>query len=298
MSHFKGSNQTDNKNHVVQSSGDLASPVTLETPAPSTTLESSTTQESPTTLKPPKINSIQESKRKMFLLSLLMLFVDIILPLVLYMILSRFISVILALVISGIPPIISIILNFIFHRQVSITGILSLTGFIAGTIMSIIKGDARLYLLREPIMSCAVGLVLLITLIPIKVGSFQIRPLLFYYVKNLGMGNLEGLTEDEPIPERWERYWGTYAELRRTFFVLTAVWGFGLILDAPARILVIYNTKTIDQAVYFGLIIGIVWVNCLILFTIIYVKWRKHLFEKQSKKEEAAATVATANKEV
>ncbi|CAG8708923.1 16919_t:CDS:1 [Dentiscutata erythropus] len=291
MSHFKGSNQTDNENHVIQSSGDLASPVTLETPAPSTTLES------PTTLKPPKINQIQESKKKMLLLSLLMLFVDIILPLILFTILSRFISDILALIISGIPPIISIILNFIFRRKVNATGILSLTSFIAGTIMSLIQGDARLYLLREPIMSCTVGLVLLITLIPIKVGSFQMRPLVFNYAKNLGIGDLKGLTEDEPIPERWERHWKTYAVFRRTFFVLTAVWGFALILDAPARIIVIYKTKTIDRAVFFGVAFGFIWVNCLILFTVIYVRRKKNLFEKQIKKEEAAA-VATANKEV
>ncbi|CAG8625822.1 13904_t:CDS:1 [Dentiscutata heterogama] len=292
MSHFKGSNQTNNENHVIQLSGDLTSPVTLETPAPSTTLES------PTILESPKINSIQESKRKMLLLSLLMIFVDIILPLILYSILSRFISVILALIISGIPPIISIILNFIFRRQVNATGILSLTGFTAGVIMSIIQGDARLYLLREPIMTCAIGLVLFITLIPIKVGSFQMRPLLYNYAKNLGIGNLKGLTEDEPIPERWERYWRAYAEFRRTFFVLTAVWGFGLILDAPARVLVIYNAKTIDQAVYFGVVAGFIWINCLIVFTIIYAGWRKNLFEKQIKKEEAATAVATANKEV
>ncbi|CAG8807935.1 11668_t:CDS:2, partial [Racocetra persica] len=36
-----------------------------------------------------------------------------------------------------------------------------------------------------------------------------------------------GLTIDEPIPERCERYWRTYASFRQALIVATAIWGFG-----------------------------------------------------------------------
>ncbi|CAG8645635.1 11422_t:CDS:1 [Dentiscutata erythropus] len=286
MSHLKESNKIDNKNHVIRTSGDSASPLALEQSAPSTTSES----------PPPsthKINSYQQDKRKLLLFFLFMLFVDVGLPLILYAILSKYIPTIWALIISGIPPIISVILNFIHRKQINAIGLLSLAGFIAGSILAIYQDDPKLYLLRDSFITGVIGLVFVITLIPIKVGSFEMRPLIYYNSKNLGLGDLKGLTEDEPIPDRWERYWRSYALFRRTFIVLTAVWGFGLILEVPARVIIIYNTSTVDAAVYIANIFVYTWLGCLILFNIIYSGYMKKLGKKRE--EEAEAVVAANN---
>ncbi|CAG8812910.1 11962_t:CDS:1, partial [Gigaspora margarita] len=250
MTHLKGSNRTEN--------GDHASSTLLEPNAPSTVLE----LPAPST---PKINSTKKTKRKLLLLSLLMIVIDVGLPLVLYFILSNYIPVFLASAISGTIPFVSAIINFIFFKQVDTTGILSTTGFTTATILTIIQENTKLFLLqqlKQSILLFATGLVLLFTLIPLKVGSFQMRPLLYHNFKNMGMGNLKGLTEDEPISERWERHWRTYAEFRRTFIVLTAVWGFCLMLDVPIRILVIYKTNTPEQALFIGSIVTFGWMQC------------------------------------
>ncbi|CAG8639160.1 16080_t:CDS:1 [Racocetra fulgida] len=116
------------------------------------------------------------------------------------------------------------------------------------------------------------------------------RPLLYYNCKNLEIGNLKGLTEDEPIPERYERYWRSYALFRRTFIVLTAVWGFGLLLDVPVRILIIYKTKTIDETVYIGNVVIGSWTGCILLFTIVYSRWMQKLSQKREAEAAAAAS--------
>ncbi|CAG8850922.1 35650_t:CDS:1 [Gigaspora margarita] len=112
------------------------------------------------------------------------------------------------------------------------------------------------------------------------------------------MGNLKGLTEDEPIPERWERYWRTFVEFRRTIIGLTAVWGFCLMLDVPIRTLVIYKTKTPEQAFFIGSIVTFVWMQCPVIFSVIYVKLMKNLLEKRLKEKESNTVAAIVNNEI
>ncbi|KAF0550822.1 membrane protein [Gigaspora margarita] len=243
-------------------------------------------------IQPPSIETTQKNKAKMMLQLLLMMFIDIGLPLLLYFVLSKYLSTILALIISGVPPAISVIVTFILRRQVNVIGLLVLIGFVVGIILSVIQGDPKLFLLRESFITGAIGLAFIITLIPIKVGSFEMRPLVYYNAKNLGMANLKGLTEDEPIPERWERYWKSYPRFRQTFIVLTAVWGFGLLLEVPVRVIIIYRTATIDEAVYIGNIFLYSWLGCLVLFTITYSKHRQKEGEKLLKEQEEAAASA------
>lgn len=236
-------------------------------------------------IKPPT----QKSRGKMILRLFLTMFIDIALPVILYEILSNYIPTIWALIISGVPPTISVIVNFILRKQVNPIGVLVIIGFIIGFILSLVKNDPRLFLLRESIITGVFGLSFIITLIPIKIGSFEMRPLLYYNSKNLEMDELKGLTEDEPIPERWERYWISYSSFRLSYYVLTAVWGFGLLIEVPARIVLIYYTATIDDAVYIGNIAFYSWLGCLILFTIIFSRYMKKKEERLLREQGAAA---------
>ncbi|CAG8697336.1 24372_t:CDS:1 [Cetraspora pellucida] len=234
--------------------------------------------------------STQKSRGMMMLRLFLTMFIDIALPLILYYILSKYIPTIWALVISSVPPAISVIVNFILRKQVNPIGVLVIIGFIVGVILSLVQADPRLFLLRESLVTGVFGLAFVITLIPIKIRSFEMRPLLYYNSKNLEVGDLKGLTEDEPIPERWERHWRSYPKFRLTFIVLTAVWGLGLLIEVSVRIIIIYNTATIDDAVYFGSIFLYSWLSCLTLFTFIFSRYmqKKGESERLRKEQEAA----------
>ncbi|CAG8451489.1 224_t:CDS:2 [Dentiscutata erythropus] len=230
MSHLEDSNRTDNEAHVIQSS---------------------------------KIESTQKNKKAMMLQLLLMLFVDIGLPLILYFVLSKYLPTIWALVISGVPPTISVIIGFIFRRQVNLIGLLVVIGFIVGIILSVIEGDPRIFLLRDSFFTGVFGLSFIITLIPIKIGSFEMRPLIYYNAKNLGMANLKGLTEDEPIPDR-----------------------------KLVRVIIVFRSPTVDDAVYYGNIFLYSWLGCLALFTVLYSRYKQKKGEQLLKEEEEAAAAA------
>ncbi|CAG8581516.1 17505_t:CDS:1 [Acaulospora morrowiae] len=229
------------------------------------------------------------SRIKTFIAVGSMIFVEVILPIILYFILEKYLPVIWALVISGVPPLIVVIVGLIRHRRVDVLGVLIVFSFIVGAIVAGVQGDPRLYLLRESFITGVIGFVFLITLIPIKVGSFRMRPMVFYFSKDMatggtfgsGGGHLQPITEDESIEARWERYWDSYPKFRQGFIVMTAVWGFGLLIEVVFRVIIIFRAPTIDQAVYIASIATYSWIALLVLFTIVYSRWMARMGQKR-----------------
>ncbi|CAB4426229.1 unnamed protein product [Rhizophagus irregularis] len=149
----------------------------------------------------------------------LMLFFEIALPLILFYVLKSYMKEIWTLLISGVPPFLIVIYGIISKRRIDILGAITIISFVVSAIVASLKGDARAYLLRESaITGTVIGLTFLITLIPIKYGSFQMRPIMFHFAKDMQTGgsfgyssikrNNSGLTEE--ISERWEIYWNKY----------------------------------------------------------------------------------------
>ncbi|CAG8828267.1 10988_t:CDS:1, partial [Gigaspora rosea] len=97
-------------------------------------------------------------------------------------------------------------------------------GIASAMILVSFKNVPKFYSLGISFISGVIGLVLVITLIPIKVGSFEMRPFAYYCSKNLGLGNYKGLTKHESVSERCDRYWRNYALFRRALMIVTAVW--------------------------------------------------------------------------
>ncbi|CAG8797252.1 27247_t:CDS:2, partial [Dentiscutata erythropus] len=59
---------------------------------------------------------------------------------------------------------------------------------------------------------------------------------------------LKSENKDEPIPVRWDRYWKSYRLFRQTFIILTAIWGFGLLIEAIVRLISIIYVKHVIRA--------------------------------------------------
>ncbi|RIA92045.1 hypothetical protein C1645_766175 [Glomus cerebriforme] len=97
---------------------------------------------------------------------------------------------------------------------------------------------------------------------------------------------LPGLTEDEPISERWDRYWVSYPSFRHGFIVMTAVWGVGLIAEVPIRVIIVFGTPE-NRAVYLSNIATYSWLIILVIFSIIYVR----RFRKRGEKKAVEAAV-------
>ncbi|POG77664.1 hypothetical protein GLOIN_2v1544686 [Rhizophagus irregularis DAOM 181602=DAOM 197198] len=198
---------------------------------------------------PFEVKLTRKEKLMVYLKIGLMLFFEIALPLILFYVLKSYMKEIWALLISGVPPFLIVIYGIISKRRIDILGAITIISIVVSAIVASLKGDARAYLLRESAITGTVGLTFLITLIPIKYGSFQMRPIMFYFAKDMQTGesfgysskkrNNSGLTEE--ISDTSRPYYN---------FIL--------------------KTPTIERAIFWINILTYSWLSVLILIHIIY----------------------------
>ncbi|CAB4392019.1 unnamed protein product [Rhizophagus irregularis] len=151
---------------------------------------------------------------------------------------KRFMSEVLALVVSGFPPFLVVIYGLIRERRVDILGAMLVVCFIVYGIVLSITNDARIQLFRESAVTGTIGLVFLISLLPIKIGSSQMRPMSYYFAKDMLTGGSFGLSPKknniDDIKERWvEKEIGIITPCLDADIGLTALWGVGYIIETP-----------------------------------------------------------------
>lgn len=87
---------------------------------------------------------------------------------------SAGLSQVVSLVLSGIPPLAGILVEFVWKRRVEIIGVFVIAGIGLGALLALFTGDPRLYLLEGAAKSVVMGLVL--------VGSAALgRPAILYF---------------------------------------------------------------------------------------------------------------------
>ncbi|MEO8968848.1 MAG: VC0807 family protein [Solirubrobacteraceae bacterium] len=155
---------------------------------------------------------------------------DIAGPLVIYSLLrSGGSSVVTALVLSGILPAVNVAIGVQRHRRLDAIGFLVLLGIAATAALGLITNSPKALLLRGSVATGVFGLVCLGSL-------WSRRPLMFRFA-------LEFTGPDTPkgrdFADRWR-----YAGMRRTFRVITAVWGIAYLAEAVARVIIVESTST------------------------------------------------------
>ncbi|CAB4478870.1 unnamed protein product [Rhizophagus irregularis] len=232
----------------------------------------------------------RQDKVKIILRVVLMLFLQIFLPFILYYTLNNYIPEIWALLISGIPPLAMAIYGLISKRRVDIIGILIIISFLSSAIASVINNDPKIQLLRKSVVSSIISLAFIISLIPIKIGTFKMRPFAFHLLKEMATGgtlgyssskvNLRGLTEDEPIDVRWDRYWASYQYFRCGFTIMTAIWGFGLLSTVPIRIIIVFKVSSVEKSFLYINVLQYIWMFMIAILTLICAWWMKRQGDK------------------
>jgi drug/metabolite transporter (DMT)-like permease len=200
----------------------------------------------------------EEDKKAMvrgFMFFLLTMVVDIGFPLGIYYGMKNYTSLIVALMVSSIPPLLLVIGKFIYKRKVDILGCLFVVGFVLSGIFALVSGDARLVLLRDSSVTCVVGACFLLTLIPIKTKRFNNRPLQFLLYAQI----IESLSPVTWRDEQGHEYtlsradWlYTYVPYIRTYSIATsALWGVVLEVEFIIKVILITSSLTTDQVVSF-----------------------------------------------
>ncbi|GAN02395.1 conserved hypothetical protein [Mucor ambiguus] len=204
----------------------------------------------------------------------LMLIINVGIPLALYYTLKIWLSPLVALIISGIPPLLHVFYVFWKRRRVDVLGCIFVAGFIISGVLSAISGDARLTLLRDSTITAVVGVLFLVTLIPIRTKWFTVRPIVFLFTQQL-------MAEQPPVEwkdkegndrsmKRSEWIWHNSAFYRKFSYVICGAWGILLLAEFAAKVIMIKSTLTLDQVVLYSNIMVVVIVVSMTAATLVF----------------------------
>jgi hypothetical protein len=163
-----------------------------------------------------------------------------------------------ALMIAGAIPAAWVVVEWIRKRTLDAIGSITLFGFIAGIIASLaLGGNAFVLKVRDSAFTAVFGLVCLATL-------RMHKPLMFHLGKALSAG--DDADKRSAYDELFE-----LPTARRTFVIITMVWGFGLLAEAAARILlaVVLPTGTFLAV---SPVLAAVCFTAMFVFTVRYSK--------------------------
>jgi hypothetical protein len=174
-------------------------------------------------------------------------------PFLVYQLAARHMSETAALMLSAAPPILWCIGQLIRSRKLDALSLLVITGIALSLVANLLGGSPRLLLVRESFITGIIGLIFL--------GSLLFpKPLMFHIVKTTV--TKQGMNE-EAFAGRW-----SIPGFRFTFYLMTIVWGAGLLVEATVKIILAFTIQTglflvvspiISYSIYFGLLGWSIW---------------------------------------
>ena len=181
---------------------------------------------------------------------------NIALPLLTYALLTDYgVPDALALVASGLWPLLELGISFARTRHADEFSILVLVFLVVGVAASLAFNDARLLLVKDSAVTGLFGLVLL--------GSLLApRPLMFYFGRKFATGG------DPARVEWWNGLW-QYPGFRRGQRILTVVWGATFLGEAVLRVILTY-TLPVSTMVVISSVLPYVVLGLLIVGTTVY----------------------------
>lgn len=201
-----------------------------------------------------------------------MLFIDVVLPIAVYNLLTHYgVATLWALAAGGVPPTLNNLRSWVQSHRLEPLGIIIIALLAAGTAASLISGSVLLALIKESFLTSVFGLICLGSL-------FAERPLLFYIVRQFVAG------DDAARLAWWNGLW-QYPDFRVAMRRVTFVWGIAFILEALVRVVLALTLSsgtvvTVSPIMGFGiLIVLIVWT-------------RRHLMAVRDRRVRQASAVA------
>jgi hypothetical protein len=178
---------------------------------------------------------------------------------VIQVLLHRGVSPVIALAAAAVFPLGEMVYEALRTKRVGVIAIVSFVGIVAGFGLSFATGNAIFALLKDSLFTCVFGLLF--------VGSLATpRPLIYRLNLDLAGTDPQARAASEAL---WE-----YPAARRSFRLITLVWGVGLLLEAGARV-VAALTLPIASATALSPLIAVVAIGGLLVWTVLYVRARR-----------------------
>jgi hypothetical protein len=176
-------------------------------------------------------------------------------PYLIYSFLNNRMGSIAALLIAAVPPTLASIISLVSRKHLDVLGVIILAGLTLSIIAALVGGSERILLARESLVTGLIGLGFVASL-------FFPRPVQFYLARYFATGNTPTKVA------QWNSLWKKSATFRSGMRLMTASWGFGLMLEAVLRIglaltipisIFLLISPLIQYGFYFGLIGWTVW---------------------------------------
>ncbi|RDI41363.1 VC0807 family protein [Falsibacillus pallidus] len=188
------------------------------------------------------------SKRKYVIFTLV---VNGLIPWILYVTLSNYMSSVEALSIAALAPLVDNVVHLAKHRKIDVFGGLMLFTLVLTIGLVLLGGNEKIILIRESLITASVGVLFIGSLL-------RKKPLMF----SLGSRFLG----EELFHENWQ-----YPYFRFVMRTMTMVWGLILLCEAAVRVILVYSLSTavylaVSNVVFYG------FIGAAILWTIFYRK--------------------------
>jgi hypothetical protein len=210
-----------------------------------------------------------------FVQMLPMLCFDVVLPILVYNLLTHYgISTLWALAGGSLSPALNNVRTWVQSRRLEPLGIIVIALMAAGTAGSLISGSVLFALIKESFLTGVFGAICLGSL-------FAKRPLLFYIVRQFVAG------DDKERLAWWNGLW-QYPDFRHAMRFVTFVWGIAYVVEALVRVALALTLKP-GAVVVISPIMGFGMLIVLIFWT------QRHMLALRDRRmrENAAAAAAT-----
>jgi hypothetical protein len=129
----------------------------------------------------------KQFKRNIFRGLIITTVIEIILPLILYFVLEKYIEPIYAFIAASVPALFMIILKAIWRRAFDPVGFLICVAFLVSAIVLVISHNPTILLLEKSFIMVVYSIVFAISMIPFHLCHcrFQVRPIAYYLYQNL-----------------------------------------------------------------------------------------------------------------
>ncbi|KAI7885770.1 hypothetical protein K492DRAFT_156849 [Lichtheimia hyalospora FSU 10163] len=216
-----------------------------------------------------------------------LLVIDVGLPMAIFYVFKIFTTEIVALICSGIPPLLRVAYVVIRYRRIDVLSVIFVLAFIISGALSAVTGDVRVVLLRESFVTLVIGFLFALTLIPITTPWFKVYPMTFLVSREMFSASppvtwtdASGEKHSEPRADWLYNEIRTYRIFHR---VLTAGWGIGLLLEfAIKAILIFTNVPTSEVVLYGNIVLIVIIVFMTVASTLIIFRIRKRLERRQN----------------
>lgn len=241
-----------------------------------------------------------------FLLTILM---DVILPLVIYFYLQRYIRPVYALLVASSPPLFMVLFKATYSRTFDALGFLVFFTFTISAIVAIVTRNPIVLLLEKSMVTGILSLIFALTLIPFHccVKNCRLRPLAYYFYQDLVPTTRDelGLPEDifnhdtEQIADRYtelregaatnvltgkEEVAAVYEwiylncpSFRYSCYLITGIWAVCFLLEFLARLALILLHLSINKIFLYGhIILSSITAVCIVSTIIVIAMERKY----------------------